>query len=138
MFLLSPSFLVPALAVSAVLYVWARLRSPIARLPGPPLSLYGPWALRWHELQAGRTRYVDGLHRRYGPAVRLGPGEAAFASASAIREIYCSGGGGYDKTEFYDLFQPYGRRYVLISIWVFLILLYLWAVSGLAWSINTW
>jgi hypothetical protein len=28
-----------------------------------------------------------------------------------VKEIYCAGGSGYDKTEFYELFKVYGRRY---------------------------
>lgn len=42
--------------------------------------------------------------------MRLGPSEATFTSAAAVKEIYCSGGSGYDKTEFYNLFTVYGRR----------------------------
>jgi hypothetical protein len=34
----------------------------------------------------------------------------SFTSWEALKEIYCSGGSGFDKTEFYDLFQIYGRR----------------------------
>ncbi len=62
-------------------------------------------------MQANRTRYIHKLHLQYGPVVRIAPNEVAFASAAAVKEIYCSGGGGYDKTEFYDLFKVYGRRY---------------------------
>lgn len=42
--------------------------------------------------------------------VRIAPNEVSFASTAAVKEIYCSGGSGYDKTEFYNLFTVYGRR----------------------------
>jgi hypothetical protein len=86
--------------------------SPLNKIPGPWHAKFTSLALQWHGLRANRTRYIHSLHRQYGPVVRIGPDEVAFASAAAVKEIYCSGGSGYDKTEFYDLFKVYGRRCV--------------------------
>lgn len=110
MLLLSPTILLPSLLLLLALLLTTRLRSPLARLPGPWHTRLTSLVLKWHELRAQRTRYVHALHRRHGPVVRLGPHEASFASAAAVKEIYCAGGSGYDKTEFYDLFTVYGRR----------------------------
>lgn len=52
------------------------------------------------------------LHKKYGPVVRIAPNEVSFASLEAVKEIYASGGSGYDKTEFYDLFRQFGVKYV--------------------------
>ncbi|KJR83259.1 uncharacterized protein SPSK_04125 [Sporothrix schenckii 1099-18] len=92
------------------------VRSPLRRVPGPPLSLFTSAILRWHELRCGRTRYVHALHQRYGPVVRLAPDEVSFASAAAVKEIYNSAGSGYDKTDFYDLFTVYGRRTMFTTL----------------------
>ncbi|KAH9884579.1 cytochrome P450 3A13 [Xylariomycetidae sp. FL2044] len=97
------------LALSAF-YVWKSLSSPLRRIPGPRVSLFSSWILKYHEFQAHRTRYVHHLHQRYGPVVRIGPNEVSFSSLEGVKEIYGSGGSGYDKTEFYNLFQIYGRR----------------------------
>jgi hypothetical protein len=43
--------------------------------------------------------------------VRLGPKEVSFTSTEAVKEIYTSGGSGYDKTEFYNLFKQFNTRY---------------------------
>ena len=86
------------------------LSSPLNRLPGPWYARYTSLVFKYHCFRAHSTRYIHGLHRRYGGAVRVAPNEASFASASAVKEIYCSAGSGYDKTEFYDLFRVYGRR----------------------------
>lgn len=94
----------------------SALTSPLNRLPGPWYAKFTSLVLKWNEFRAERTRYVHSLHLRYGPAVRLAPNEAAFASASAVKEIYCSGGSGYDKTEFYDLFKVYGRRTMFTTL----------------------
>ncbi|KAL8303758.1 hypothetical protein RB597_004843 [Gaeumannomyces tritici] len=111
MALLSPALAAAALALACVVYVVRQLLLlGLRRAPGPWHTLLTGAALRWHEFHGNRTRYVHRLHLRHGPVVRLGPNELAFASAEAAREIYCSGGSGYDKTEFYNLFTVYGRR----------------------------
>ncbi|KAK8081503.1 sterigmatocystin biosynthesis P450 monooxygenase [Apiospora saccharicola] len=110
MILLSPALAGCVLLALAASYLWASLASPLRRVPGPRSSLFTSWILKWHEFRAGRTRYVHRLHLRYGPVVRIAPHEVVFASAGGVKEIYGSGGSGYDKTEFYDLFQCYGKR----------------------------
>lgn len=42
--------------------------------------------------------------------MRLGPNEVSFTSLEAMKEIYTSGGSGYDKTEFYTLFKQFDTR----------------------------
>ncbi|CEJ91335.1 hypothetical protein VHEMI07054 [[Torrubiella] hemipterigena] len=64
----------------------------------------------YKEFSGHRRVYIHELHKEFGPVVRLGPNEVSFTSVEALREIYQSGGSGYDKTEFYDLFIQYGIR----------------------------
>lgn len=110
MIILSPLFGLVTFAALSGIYLLKCLLSPLNRIPGPALAKYTSCILKWHELHANRTRYIHGLHLKYGPAVRIAPNEVAFASEGAMKEIYCSSGSGYDKTEFYDLFRVYGRR----------------------------
>lgn len=110
MLLTSPVILIPSLLLLTAVFIFGRLRSPLSRIPGPWYTPFTSLPLKWHEFRANRTRHVHALHLRYGPAVRLAPNEVSFSSAAAVKEIYCSGGSGYDKTEFYDLFTIYGRR----------------------------
>ncbi|KAF7559346.1 hypothetical protein G7046_g4830 [Stylonectria norvegica] len=112
MLLLSPLFIAATTAVLLLVHIIFRITSPFWRLPGPLVSNFTSLVLKWHELRANRTMYIHGLHQKYGPVVRLGPNEVAFASGTAMKEIYGSGGSGYDKTEFYRLFQVFGRRRV--------------------------
>jgi hypothetical protein len=97
-------------------YIWKCVSSPLRKLPGPRVSIFTSLVLKFHEFRALRTRYVHNLHLQYGPVVRIAPHEISFASLEGIKEIYCSGGSGYDKTEFYDLFKVFGRRYIDMSI----------------------
>lgn len=99
-----------ALALFLSHSLYQSLSSPLIQIPGPWYARYTSLILKWHEFKAKRTVYIHELHKKYGPAVRIAPNEVAFASAGAVKEIYCSGGSGYDKTEFYDLFKVYGRR----------------------------
>ncbi|RSL39347.1 hypothetical protein CEP53_014123 [Fusarium sp. AF-6] len=110
MLLLSPAFIAGAVALLLVIHVVVRLTSAIAKVPGPVVSNFTSLVLKWNELSANRTMYLHDLHKKYGPVVRVAPNEVSFTSAAALKEIYGSGGSGYDKTEFYDLFQVYGKR----------------------------
>ncbi|KAF9777185.1 hypothetical protein IL306_004549 [Fusarium sp. DS 682] len=110
MLILSPSFMLGAGALLLVTHIIIRLTSATAKVPGPFISNFTSLLLKWHELNANRTVYIHELHKRYGPVVRVAPNEVSFTSIDALKEIYGSGGSGYDKTEFYDLFQVYGKR----------------------------
>lgn len=115
MLLLSPDFIAGAAALLLVIHVVVRLTSAMAKVPGPVVSNFTSLVLKWNELGANRTMYLHDLHKKYGPVVRVAPNEVSFTSAAALKEIYGSGGSGYDKTEFYDLFQVYGKRYDIRS-----------------------
>ncbi|KAJ3522695.1 hypothetical protein NM208_g12750 [Fusarium decemcellulare] len=110
MLILSPVFVAGAAALLLIIHIFVRLTSPIAKVPGPAVSNFTSLVLKWNELGANRTMYIHALHKKYGPVVRIAPNEVSFTSAAALKEIYGSGGSGYDKTEFYDLFQVYGKR----------------------------
>ncbi|KAI1131542.1 cytochrome P450 3A13 [Nemania abortiva] len=110
MILFNASFLAVAGLLLTAWYIWKCISSPLRVLPGPRISLFTSLVLKTHEFRALRTRYVHSLHLQYGPVVRIAPNEVSFASLEGIKEIYGSGGSGYDKTEFYNLFRVYGKR----------------------------
>ncbi|KAH7144066.1 cytochrome P450 [Dactylonectria macrodidyma] len=110
MLLLSPAVLASAATLLLVVHLLTRVVSPLFKIPGPVVSNFTSLVLKWHELNANRTMYVHRLHQTYGPVIRVAPNEVSFTSAAALKEIYGSGGSGYDKTEFYNLFEVYGRK----------------------------
>ena len=116
MLLLSPLTLTAVAVVSLIVFLLRRIASPLWKLPGPTISAFTSLQLRLHELRANRTLYIHQLHLQYGPVVRIAPKEVSFTSWAAVKEIYCSGGSGYDKTEFYDLFKIYGRRTMFTTL----------------------
>ncbi|KAE9370408.1 putative cytochrome P450 [Stipitochalara longipes BDJ] len=90
--------------------IYHALFSPLSKLPGPKHSLFSEIYLIIQEFTGKRREYIHELHKRYGPVVRLGPNEVSFTSVEAMKEIYSSGGSGYDKTEFYTLFKQFNTR----------------------------
>ncbi|EXJ77581.1 hypothetical protein A1O3_09808 [Capronia epimyces CBS 606.96] len=96
--------------VGLIKIIIARLQSPLAKLPGPKYTSFTSLVLKYKELTHGRRVYVHDLHQKYGPVVRLSPNEVSYATVDAAKEIYLSGGSGYDKTPFYTLFTQFGTR----------------------------
>jgi len=98
------------LALTILYFLYASLSSPLAKVPGPWYTLFTSLPQKYHEFSASRRAWIQSLHEQYGHAVRLAPNEVSFSSATAMKEIYTSGGAGYDRTEFYDLFKQFGKR----------------------------
>lgn len=84
--------------------------SPLSKLPSPKYSVFTELYLILQEFTGRRRLYIHSLHQKYGPVVRVAPNEVSFTSLAAIKEIYTSGGSGYDKTELYTLFMQFGAR----------------------------
>lgn len=82
----------------------------MTKVPGPWYTNVTSLVLKYHEFSGSRRAWIHGLHQRYGPVVRLAPNECSFANFEGMKEIYQSGGSGYDKTEFYDLFKQFDYR----------------------------
>lgn len=91
-------------------YIYRATLAPLSKLPGPWYTRFSDVILMYKEFTAHRRVYIHELHKKFGPVVRLGPNEVSFTSVEALKEIYQSGGSGYDKTEFYNLFIQYGTR----------------------------
>ena len=99
------------LIVSLALYrLWF---APLARLPGPSICAITRLPLMYHEFSGTRRSFIHGLHMKHGPIVRVAPDEVSFATREAVKEIYTSGGSGYDKSSFYDLFRNFDTGCVL-------------------------
>lgn len=111
-------YLVPILLIIfCIYYLFKLLTSPLSKVPGPKYTLFTSLPLKHKEFTGQRRLYIDALHTKYGPVVRISPNEVSFASLEAMKEIYTSGGSGYDRTEFYDLFMNFGTRLVVFVIW---------------------
>jgi len=111
MLIIGALWLLPYLLIIAgLISTISKIRSPLAKVPGPWYTIFTSFVLKYKEFTHGRRLYIHELHQRYGPVVRLSPDEVSFATVDAIKEIYMSGGSGYDKTPFYSLFTQFNTR----------------------------
>ncbi|KAH9849430.1 cytochrome P450 [Lenzites betulinus] len=92
------------------------LLSPLSRLPGPTICALSRLPLILREFTGKRSAWVHQLHTKYGPVVRIAPDEVSFATREAAKEIYSSGGSGYDKTSFYRLFVHFNTPNIFSTL----------------------
>ncbi|PIL35052.1 cytochrome P450 [Ganoderma sinense ZZ0214-1] len=91
----------------ALIVVYRLWFAPLARLPGPSICAISRLPLMFYEFSGARRSFIHDLHTKYGPIVRVAPDEVSFATREAAKEIYTSGGSGYDKSSFYLLFRNF-------------------------------
>lgn len=99
-----------ALAILS-LYAVSRSRpnaAKLRRIPGPWLYAVTSYRLALDAWHARAVHAILNLHRQYGPVVRIGPNLVSFNSLSALRTIY-GAGSGFERTDFYRMFDAYGR-----------------------------
>lgn len=100
--LISPYVLgVVALVLSVLRLVLTAARSPVRSIPGPWYCRFTQVVLKYHTIRGRRMYYVDDLHRRYGPIVRIAPDEAAVSGLQPTQMIH-KVGSGFNKSSFYD------------------------------------
>jgi hypothetical protein len=82
---------------------------PLSKVPGPKLAAVTSLYYTFHEFRGDRHFFVDRLHRRYGPIVRIGPNYISASDPAAVKEIY--GVGSWDKPRggWYTHFGAYGE-----------------------------
>ena len=95
--------------------VYRLFFSPLSRIPGPWHTAVTALWLMYHEFKGDRTVSLDGLHRKYGPIVRISPTEVSFNSRKALKEIY-GVGSSYYKSPFYDMYIYYNHRNTFTSV----------------------
>ncbi|RSL82412.1 hypothetical protein CEP51_005169 [Fusarium floridanum] len=83
--------------------------SPLSRVPGPKAFALTKWRLGYEDWRGTRTRTIQHLHSKYGPAVRIGPNEVSFNSLTALKTVY-GPGSRYGRTAFYRMFDVYGEQ----------------------------
>lgn len=68
--------------------VYHSLTSPLKNVPGPWISRYTNLQLKFAVTGGRRIFYIDDLHKRYGPIVRISPTEVAVADPAAFKQIH--------------------------------------------------
>ncbi|KAI9902471.1 hypothetical protein N3K66_001823 [Trichothecium roseum] len=101
---MSRSFHLSALALLGFTLVNVALnvvRSPLRGYPGPWYTCFTHYVLKLKTLTGQRMYYVNDLHKRYGPLVRIAPNQLASCSPDDFETIHRVGS-GFNKTQWYE------------------------------------
>ncbi|OTB11170.1 hypothetical protein K445DRAFT_370562 [Daldinia sp. EC12] len=86
--------------------LYPSIFSPLSKIPTPHWSCsISPIWILWARFNGRENRTLHAAHKQYGPIVRVGPKELSVNSVEAVKTIYQ---GGFDKHEWYSLFDNYG------------------------------
>ena len=64
------------------------VRSPLRRIPGPSWAKISHLPLLYHSFRGNRAHWILGLHKQYGPVIRISPTKVCVADDSGIKAIY--------------------------------------------------
>lgn len=70
-------------------------------IPGPLHNRFTHLVLKFHIITGRRIHYVDSLHQKYGPVVRIAPDEIAVSDVEGFANIHKIGG-GFLKSPWYE------------------------------------
>ncbi|KAK8069428.1 Tryprostatin B 6-hydroxylase [Apiospora phragmitis] len=91
------------------------LLSPLARIPKAHWSCaVSPIWILWARYTSRENRTIGEAHRRYGPIVRLAPNEISINDMESVKTVYQ---GGFDKHQWYSVFNNYGVPNMFSSIY---------------------
>ncbi|OTA90131.1 hypothetical protein M434DRAFT_398208 [Hypoxylon sp. CO27-5] len=96
--------LIAILTYQFILY--PAIFSPLSKVPKAhwSCSISPVWIL-WARFKSRENRTLHAAHQQHGPIVRIGPNELSVNSVDAVKTIYQ---GGFDKHQWYSLFDNYG------------------------------
>lgn len=89
--------------------------SPLSKIPNAHWSSpYSPLWILWVRFRLTENHDVHSAHLRHGPVVRLGPNEISIGTIDGgVKTVF---GGGFEKGEWYSVFDNYGYgNYQIIS-----------------------
>ncbi|TDZ33989.1 putative sterigmatocystin biosynthesis P450 monooxygenase STCB [Colletotrichum spinosum] len=76
-------------------------RNPLSHVPGPWYTRFTHYVLKYQTMTGNRMYYVDSLHARYGPVVRVSSYQVAVADPNEFNTIHRIGS-GFLKTPWYE------------------------------------
>ncbi|KAI0602017.1 cytochrome P450 3A12 [Biscogniauxia sp. FL1348] len=89
--------------------------SPLRRIPAAhwSCSVSPAWIL-WARFRGKENRTLYTAHRQHGPIVRIGPHELSINNIEGVKTVYQ---GGFDKHQWYSVFDNYGVPCMFSSVY---------------------
>ncbi|KAK4621200.1 Cytochrome P450 monooxygenase [Fulvia fulva] len=91
------------------------LANPLKKVPGPWHSTFTRLPLKLAIIRGRRIYYIDALHTKYGPYVRVAPNEIAVSDIEGFSQIHRIGT-DFMKSEWYHKFTAQGDKYSLLTM----------------------
>ncbi|KAI1458082.1 cytochrome P450 [Annulohypoxylon moriforme] len=86
--------------------LYPSIISPLSKIPSAHWSCsISPIWILWARFKSRENRTLHAAHKQHGPVVRIGPTELSVNSIEGIKTIYQ---GGFDKHQWYSVFNNYG------------------------------
>lgn len=100
-----PTLALFALASILVHFLATYLTCRIKSVPGPWHSTFTHYVLKYHIVRRRRMYYIHSLHQKYGPIVRIAPGEIDISDPQAVQAVHKpAGSAGFPKSAWYESF----------------------------------
>ncbi|KAJ2784772.1 hypothetical protein H4R18_000899 [Coemansia javaensis] len=93
-----------ALVLVAFKVIYERWVTPLAEVPGSLLHSLTSIPMRYYMLRGRMPEFVEALHQRYGPVVRISPQRVSFSDIAAAKQIL--GSHAFVKTPAYSMPSP--------------------------------
>ncbi|KAF9874684.1 cytochrome p450 monooxygenase [Colletotrichum karsti] len=100
------------LAIRLAIAAWS---SPLKHIPAPWYVSLTHWVLKYYTVTGQRMYYIDGLHRRYGPVIRITPNEVSVADPDGFIAIHRMGS-GFAKGRYYRQISGGAKNTAIFTI----------------------
>lgn len=88
--------------------------SPLAKVPNAHWSSpFSPAWILWTRYSNRENKSVHAAHLKHGPVVRLAPNELSVNNLAGVKTVYI---GGFEKGEWYSIFNNYGGSVLCLLI----------------------
>ncbi|KAI2465630.1 putative cytochrome P450 [Annulohypoxylon bovei var. microspora] len=81
-------FFTIAIGIALLGYTYTVLSSPLAKIPGPWYTKWTISVFKYQVVKGTRPKWVQALHEKYGPIVRISPMEVSIQDPKATQQIY--------------------------------------------------
>ncbi|KAI5923408.1 cytochrome P450 3A12 [Camillea tinctor] len=110
----SPAIVLPLLVFIYWYILHPAFVSPLRKIPAAhwSCSVSPAWIL-WARFRSRENRTLYTAHKQHGPIVRIGPNELSINSIEGVKTVYQ---GGFDKHEWYSVFDNYGVPCMFSSV----------------------
>ncbi|TVY89042.1 putative sterigmatocystin biosynthesis P450 monooxygenase [Lachnellula willkommii] len=113
---------IPALGLIALCFfiayrfiLYPAFLSPLSSIPNAHwTSPFSPLWILWTRYRCFENRSVHAAHLKYGSVIRLAPNELSINDVDGLRTVYA---GGFEKGEWYSIFDNYGSVPCMFSAW---------------------